>query len=176
MRTGVAMLALLVAGVAHAEPRGVIVDYGEVTAKDAGPMPPGQELHALSPGRTVGDMKFTRRTDRIEATLCRRFGVAMHVLYAPGDLPVGQVLVRVRHPPMQRPDGVTGDEDSFYTTPDGSDVATAFTFDEGWEAVPGQWVWEFSAGGKVLATQAFTVTPPDEAVAPRSSCEGPPLS
>ena len=161
---------------ARAEPTGTIIHHGEVTAVDAGPMPPGQSLNALSPGRTVDKMTFVTETGTIEAALCKRFGVSMQINYAPGDHLIGRILVRVIHPTLRRPDGATGSEDTFYSQPNGDAVATAFTFDYGWEIAAGTWTWEFSDNGRVLATQSFEVTVPGGPVGARSACEGPPLS
>ena len=170
------LLGLAIPAAALAEPTGVITQHGEVTAVDIGPMAPEDSLNALSPGRTVGQMTFTNETDAVDATLCKRFGVAMRIVYAPGDKRLSRVLVRVIHPTLRRPDGATGTEDTFYSQPNGADVATAFTFDYGWEMAAGRWTWEFSDNGRVLASQSFDVTLPDGPLNPRSACEGPPLS
>lgn len=171
------LVPLLLAVQARADTRGVIVQHGEISATDTGPMRADRGMRALSPGRTVGNMRFINKTDQVEAKLCRRFGVAMWLAYGPGDAILRDVEVHVHHPTMTRPDGATGNEDVFLSEAVSGEVKTAFTFDQDWEMVPGTWTWEFKANGRTLATQSFQVTLPDgNKPPPGSTCDGPPLA
>jgi hypothetical protein len=171
---GWCMVALAVAGPAQAKVGAVAVQWGEVDAEVVGPMDPAAKLKALSPGQTVRDAQFTRRTDQIEARLCGRFGVAAWLTAGPDEPLPPMVGVSVRHPKITRPDGESSAEDSFYTPVIGGEVAAFFSFENQWEMEPGIWTFEFRNGDTLLASRAFTVTKRPGPT--RSACDEPPTS
>jgi hypothetical protein len=50
-----------------------------------------------------------------------------------------------------------------------------FTFEHGYEMVPGRWTFHFLQGDRVMAEQAFDVVPQAQAADVLADCPGPPL-
>lgn len=175
-----AALAVL-PGSAHSAVTARIVEWGELQAEVIGLIGPEHEEQALTPGVATRTPEFTRRTDRVQARLCGQFGVAIALQADPPDSMPRSVQVRVRHPRLTRPDGVSGTEDTFLTfiaprvLPDAPPgtlegwTATSFMFNYAWEMQPGAWTFEFRDGGAVVASKTFIVTVP-AAGAPRPDC------
>jgi len=176
-----AMLPALLPGSAHAAATARIVEWGELYAEVIGLIGPEHEEQALTPGVATRAPEFTRRTDRVEARLCGQFGVAIALQADPLDSMPRSVQVRVRHPRLTRPDGVSGTEDTFLTfiaprvLPDTAPgtvegwTAASFMFNYAWEVQPGAWTFEFRDGDAVVASKTFTVTVPPRG-APRPEC------
>jgi len=155
---------------AQAALRAVIVDWGEVRAEVEGLLDPDRDDHSLTPALSIREPEFIRRTDGIEAHLCRQFGV-WYLLKADADTPLPHTLrVHVRYPRLTRPDGVNSEEDSFLTSvtprtppnaPPGIEIgstAAFFMFNYPWEMQPGAWTFEFRDGDALVASKTFTVT------------------
>ncbi len=176
-----AMLPTLLPGTANAAVTARIVEWGELYAEAIGLIGPEHEEQALTPGVATRAPEFTRRTDRVEARLCGQFGVAITLQADSGTPMPRSVQVRVRHPRLTRPDGVSGTEDSLLTfigprvlpdAPPGTVegwTAMSFTFNYAWEMQPGAWTFEFRDGDAVVASKTFTVTVPLGG-APRAEC------
>ena len=160
---------------AHAAFSAFIVDWGEIRADVAGLLDPDRDDHSLTPTLSIREPEFTRRTDGIEARLCRQFGV-WHLLKADTGTPLPRSLrVHVRYPRLTRPDGASSEEDSFLTsvtprtpsnTPPGVEIgstAAFFMFNYAWEMQPGAWNFEFRDGDALVASKTFTVTAPPDA-------------
>ncbi len=160
---------------AHAALGAFIVDWGEVRGDVAGLLDPDRDDHSLTPTLSIREPEFIRRTDGIEARLCRQFGVS-YLLKADAGTPLPHSLrVHVRHPRLTRPDGVSSEEDSFLTSvrprtppnaPPGVETgstASFFMFNYAWEMQPGAWTFEFRNGDALVASKTFTVTAPSGA-------------
>ena len=152
--------SLLLPLAAQAKIQAVIVQWGELEAEDGGPLGPEYEQHGLGPGRQVDDARYINHDTTIKAQLCRRFGIDAWLAKGPGDEWPDRVMVRVRHPTLTRPDGVSGAEDTLLLPTRNGRLGDIFTFDEPWERVPGSWTFEVVVAGEVLASKEFTVTPP----------------
>ncbi len=159
----------------------VIVDWGEVRAEVAGLLDPDRNDHSLTPMLSIRQPEFIRRTDGIEAHLCRQFGVR-YLLKANAGTPLPHTLrVHVRYPRLTRPDGVSSEEDSFLTSvtprtppsaPPGVEIgstAAFFMFNYAWEMQPGAWTFEFRDGDALVASKTFATTVPPGA-AGRAEC------
>lgn len=165
--TAAILLALASSQVA-AEPRGEIVDYG-ITAgrRIAGTPGPGEA--GLAPASEMRNLRYLDRTDRIEARLCRNFGLSLRL---GDDIPrilPRQVSVRVEHPPLTRPDGRTSTEDRFPSAVIDGVSHVGFTFEHEWEMAAGEWIIIVSTRGREIARKAFTITLPPPG-APNSDC------
>ena len=160
---------------AHAKVNAVVVRWGEVAVE------PGDSVPAAEAGSYIGRSVYAREVhylnwaDSLPATLCRGFGVELWLTAGPGETVPPRLTMRMRHPPLTRPDGVSEAE---FTSPlfvSGAKTTETFTFDEPWEAQPGEWSMEFLLDGKVLASKTFTVTPVEPGQ-PRSACPDVPQS
>ncbi len=147
-----------------------ITGSGEFTAtRDLGPRNP----NGTAPGDTivmVENPRIVRRTSRIEAQLCRRFGFMFTVELPPGatlDLQVQSV-----HPPILDPSGAVSTGMTYdMTASNDQEGLVGYSFDEPWELAPGTWTFTVRLGGKVLAEQSYEVTPsPDPAPATGGGC------
>lgn len=133
-----------------------IVEYG-VTLSERGKARVDHGGKTLSPVHEMSDVRYVRRTDRIEAALCKTFGIA--VRYSDGPLPA-RVEVRVAHPRFTRPDGESSELEMFYSDVVEGRTQIGFTFDYEWEAQPGEWAMIIVLDGVELARKTFTVTRP----------------
>ena len=147
-----------------------ITGSGEFTAtRDMGPRDP-----AARDGDTVvmvENPRITRRTTRIEAQLCRRFGF----MFTMDGLPPGGALdmtVTSVHPPILHPSGRISTGVTYDMAVSGEQPGlVGFSFDEPWELVPGTWTFTVRLGDRTLAEQAYDVTAsPDPAPAARMDC------
>lgn len=164
-----AIMALAaIAGPAAAAPKGEIIDFGVTVGRRLEATPtPGQA--GLEPAREMKNIRYLERTDRVEARLCRNFGLSLALTDAiPRVLP-GRVSVRVEHPRFSRPDGKTSTEDRFPSAVVNGVTHIGFTFDHEWEMEPGRWTFVISASGQEIARKEFTVSIPPPG-APNSDC------
>ncbi len=134
-----------------------ITGSGEFTAtRDLGPRDPvGRDGDAVV---MVEEPRITRRTSRIEAQLCRRFGF----MFTMENLPPGEALdvtVVSVHPPILQPSGRISTGVTYDMTVSGEQPGlVGFSFDDPWEVAPGTWTFTVRRGDQVLAEQAYNVT------------------
>ena len=171
-----ACLAAAAAWPARAQefPTVAVVEFGEYTVQREVPL---TELRLGSTGVTERvsseGARLLRRTDRIEAAPCRRFGAWFQV-QPPGRAGLLPVTQRLTHPMMTRPDGATGTVEADDTLLDGSPILSGFSFTYDWEMVPGTWTFALLSGGKVLAEKSFEVVAPPGGIAPLAGgCDAP---
>ena len=155
-------------------PKIAVVEFGEYTVRREVPL---TELRIGSSGVTERvsseGARLLRRTDRIEAAPCRRFGAWFQV-QPPGRAGLLPVTQRLTHPMMTRPDGATGTVEADDTLLDGSPILSGFSFTYDWEMVPGTWTFALLSGGKVLAEKSFEVVAPPGGTAPLAGgCDAP---
>ncbi len=166
--TGAALALITMAGPAVAGPRAEIVDFGVVAGRLVD-SPPDAGQRALEPVRAMQKLRYIERSDRIEARLCRNFGITVKLLPTPPFRMPDRVEVRVLHPELTRPDGRQSAETRFpsYVVDGLSHIG--FTFEHDWEMAPGAWTMIVSLRGDEIARKDFTVTlaPPG---APNSDC------
>lgn len=158
-----ALTVLLLMGQARAQPALRITGYGEATvSRELGIRDPSTVEGDTEPVRTVDGVQVVQQTSRIEARLCRRFGISFIVegLGANGIL---DVTIRTRHPAITRPDGHVSTGVRYPSSVSaGRPGWIGYTFDYAYELMPGTWSFAVLSGGDVLAEQQFEVTvPPD---------------
>ncbi len=159
-------LALVVAlaispAAALAKVQGVIVRWGEVEVGDlAGPLGPDYQEHSLGEGHEVTSTRFLNHDDHIPAQLCRNFGFQAWLAGGPGDVMPDRILMRVHHPLLTRPDGVSGSEDTLMLPVMNGMTETSFGLDDPWEAQPGDWTFDLVLDGAVIASHTFVLTKP----------------
>ncbi len=158
-----ALLVLLPARQAYAQPALRITGYGEFTvSRELGVRDPSTVEGDTEPVRTVDGVQIVQQTQHIEARLCRRFGISFML----EGLETGSILdvtIQTRHPAITRPDGrVTTGVRYPSSVSAGRPGWVGYTFDYAYELVPGTWSFAILSGGDVLAKQQFEVTvPPD---------------
>jgi len=161
---GLAALAVLLpAGQAYAQPALHITGYGESTvSRELGVRDPSTVEGDTEPVRTVDGVHIVQQTNRIEARLCRRFGISFML----EGLETGSILdvtIQTRHPAITRPDGHVSTGVRYPSSVSaGRPGWVGYTFDYAYELVPGTWSFAVLSGSDVLAEQQFEVTvPPD---------------
>lgn len=159
------------ASTAAARPAGEILDFGRTAGTRAAAPLPGQGGTGLSPARPMARARFLDHSDRIEARLCRSFGMRVRIVPGPGEPEPRAVAVRVLHPVFTGPGGATGAEDDFASAVVFGQTYVGFTFEHDWELRPGPWTIAVSAGGAPVAVKRFEVVPPPPG-APASDCGG----
>ena len=168
------LLGLLAAPAWAQEPSLRVTGYGEfAVSREVGVRDPAT-VEGADRVRLLDGVTLLDQTDRIEARLCRTFGVT----YVAAGLPPGTVLPLVAesaHPALTHPDGRVSTGVRYHTAVQaGRPGYTGFTFDEPWELAEGIWTFRVSYGGQVLAEQSFTVTvPPDAVQGPAGGCGRP---
>ncbi len=173
------LLAAILCSVAlHAAParaglHGEIVDYGETTAEQEHPAPRTLDDHSLLPRTVIEGIRYVSHTSSLTAQLCFRFGASVRLVPEAGEELPRQLIVVVTHPRITRPDQASSTRDSFPTPVIQGTAYAGWTFDHLWELQPGDWTVEFTLGGKVLASKAFTVTVPTPG---SSACPSTPIS
>ncbi len=155
-------------------PKVAVVEFGEYTVRREVPL---NEQRIGSSGVTERvsseGAHLLRRTDRIEAAPCRRFG-AWFQLQPPGQAGLLPITQRLTHPVMTRPDGVSGTVEADDGLLDGSPVLSGFSFTYDWEMVPGTWTFALLSGSKVLAEKSFeVVAPPGGIASAAGGCNAP---
>jgi len=173
---GLACLATALAPPALAQdaPKVAVVEFGEYTVRHEVPLN-GQRIGSTGVTERVSSegARLLRRTDRIEAAPCRRFG-AWFQLQPPGQAGFLRITQRLTHPVMMRPDGVSGTVEADDGLLDGSTVLSGFSFTYDWEMVPGTWTFALLSGGKVLAEKSFeVVAPPGGVASAAGGCDAP---
>ena len=167
---GAAAAVVLAAAPGHvtAAPKGEIVDFGLTAGRRIMAAPRIGDA-GLEPAREMKNIRYFERTDRIEARLCRNFGLTIRLTDAIPKVLPRSVSVRVLHPRFTRTDGKTSTEDRFQSADIGDVTQIGFTFDHEWEMEPGGWTFIVSAGGQEIARKDFTITAPPPG-APNSDC------
>ena len=155
MMGAVALLLVGASGRAEAL-KAEVVEYG-VMLSERGKERADHGGKTLSPVHEMSDVRYVRRTDQIEARLCKTFGIAVE--YSDGALP-DRVEIRVSHPRFTRPDGESSELEMFYSDVVGGRTQVGFTFDYEWEAQPGEWAMIVVLDGVELTRKTFTVTRP----------------
>lgn len=173
---GLTALALLIlASQAHAQPALRVTDYGEFTvSRELGIRDPGTVEGDTEPVRTVDGVRLVQRTSRIEARLCRRFGIRF-VLEGMGPGGLLDVTVQTRHPAITRPGGQVSTGARYPSSVSAERPGwVGFTFDHAYELAPGTWSFAILSGAGVLAEQQFEViVPPDADQPPPGGCGAP---
>lgn len=155
--TWAALAFIAMAGPAAAGPKGEILDFGVVAGRRLD-SPPDAGQSALEPIRAMRNPRYIERTDRIEARLCRNFGITVKLSAPPPFRMPDRVEVRVLHPKLTRPDGKESAETRFPSFVVDGVSHVGFTFDHDWEMAPGPWTMIVSSRGDELARKDFTVT------------------
>lgn len=120
-----------------------------------GGLPAGLRDQTLSGVDRVTLPTLLAATATVPAAPCRSFGL----IFARAGAAAAPLTIRVRHPPLHRPDGAGGSVDIF-EIPAGTGLRfVGFTFTEAWEMVAGEWEFTLLAGDRELARQRFTVLP-----------------
>jgi hypothetical protein len=114
----------------------------------------------FGPVTKVRNASLVRDTTTIPARKWLRFGLRYVIDGAPAGAPVDVRLV-TRFPEAGLLDPVSGlrHSESEYTirVAIGAPAYREFTFDETWEIVAGEWVFEFWSGGRNIGSQKFCV-------------------
>ena len=173
-----AVVAACVTAVAPAAaadlPEVTVREYGEYTVQREDELPGMLAGSSGVTGRvsSVG-ARLVRRTVRIEAGPCRRFGAWFQPRH---PLPDGilPITARLTHPVMVRPDGRSGTVESDAGVLGDEPMLSGFSFTFDWEMVPGTWTFAVLSGDRVLAEQVFEVLgPPTGTVMPPGGCDAP---
>jgi hypothetical protein len=171
-----ACLLIPAAGPARAQdaPQVAVAEFGEYTVLREEVVTDGRNGSSGVTERVSSEgARLLRRTDRIEAVPCRRFGVWFR-LNPPGRAGVLPITQRLTHPLMTRPDGRTGTVEADEGLLDDTPRLSGFSFTYEWEMVPGTWTFAVLSGGKVLAERSFeVVAPPGGIVPPTGGCDRP---
>ena len=99
-----AMILAAVSGSAVAAPKAEIVDFGVTVGRRmmAAPTPGGT---GLEPAREMKNIRYLERADRIEARLCRNFGLTLKLSDAIPQILPHHGAHRDLHPQFTLPDG-----------------------------------------------------------------------
>ncbi len=162
---GLAALAvLLLTGQAHAQPALRITGFSESTvSRELGIRDPSTVEGDTEPVRTMDGVQIVQQTSRIEARLCRRFGISF-ILEGLGTSGVLDVTIQTRHPAITRPNGHVSTGVRYPSSVSaGRPNWVGYTFDYAYELVPGIWSFAVLSGADVLAEQQFEVTVPPDA-------------
>lgn len=150
-----ALVSLLIGGSqARAEVTAETVDWGVVSGRTDRTVS-GDEGIGLEAAKPMNAVRYGERADRIEARLCRSFGMTIRLRSGHSALP-RKVEV---HPLFTRDDGATSRVDAFpsYVLDRGLSHI-GFTFEKPWELAEGAWTIRVMARGREIASKAFTVT------------------
>jgi hypothetical protein len=136
-----------------------ITEHGLYTADTAKVLQPTEEGISRS---TVDHVRLAVKTNTVPMQIGVQFGLWYTVVGSPAG---ANVPVRVRmvfpqaglHPPGTSEPVLESPETD--TVQIGKSIFTAYTLEEKWELVPGDWTFELWVGDRKLASQTFTVTP-----------------
>jgi hypothetical protein len=133
------------------------IDYGIVTQVSESQAPGSEHVYAGFDGNAV----VVEPASRIPARRGLAFG-AVYRLRVPAELDGAPIEVRWDFPAMRDPEsGALVARDVSRTEAfDGESVSVAFTLEEAWELVPGEWVLQILHRDRVLARKAFQVYRP----------------
>lgn len=138
--------------------------------------PSGQS--SFGPVTRVGEASLIQSTTTIPARKSLRFGLRYVITGTPIGAPV-EIRLVTRFPEMGLLDPISGvrHHQSEYTIRSaiGSPAYREFLFDQSWEIVPGEWVFEFWQGGRSIGMQKFCVVDAESALhqadpVPSSNC------
>ncbi|MCE4223224.1 DUF3859 domain-containing protein [Methylobacterium sp. C25] len=152
------LVGLLIGGSpARAEVTAEIVDWGVVSGRTDRAIS-GDGGSGLEAAKPMNGVRYGERTDRIEARLCRSFGMTIRLRSGDSALP-RKVEVQALHPLFTRDDGATSRIDAFpsYVLDEGLSHI-GFTFEKPWELAEGAWTIRVMARGREIASKAFTIT------------------
>jgi hypothetical protein len=117
------------------------------------------------PADTIEDYRFEDFTTRIPMVLGTQFGIEYQVNTKPKNRPISLTkIIRFPEPGLQQPRGKT-----YYESKEtqrlkvGEPHLHGYGFDEEWELVPGEWVFEVWHNKAKLVSKTFTVYDPAEA-------------
>ncbi len=113
---------------------------------------------------------FAVQTRTIPAEIPRTFGAILAVSAPPTS---GMYVASVTHPPMG-PKNQTGQ--SWPTLDARGLTIVGYTFEDGFELVPGTWTFRLSDGDLVVYQQSYNIVPAHEAPETRRACKDGPLS
>jgi hypothetical protein len=178
LRVAVIMLGLgLLTPSARAETEPVlrITGFGVIAATEVGDRDQAT-IMGNEPVRTVDDVRLLKRTDRIRARLCLRFGV----LFEAESLAAGErveVMIRSTHPGLLSPDGTQSTGITYPSAVEGGRPGyVGYTFDQAWELVSGPWTFAVMYQGRVLVEQRFDVVIPSDGGRPLPGACNVPIS
>ena len=137
-----------------------------VATRDVGPRDPADASQGTDAVVMVEDPRIVRRTSRIEAQLCRRFGFMFTMDNLGPDESV-DLTVTSAHPPILLPNGRVSTGVTYQMAVEGTRPGlVGFSFDDPWELVPGTWTFTVRLGDRVLTEQAYEVLPSQDALPP----------
>jgi hypothetical protein len=141
--------------IAQTPPEVRIVDFGEyVVDHETGTIDPKFIIKTLNPVRTSVAPTFISHASRIEIRPCRRFGISFEAHSTNPD-EADRLTIRVTHPMMVRPDGASGEVETWQSPTDLEGSFAGFSFSYAWEMVPGTWTFSLLFADQVLAEQKF---------------------
>ena len=147
-------------GAASAKVRAVIVDWGEIEAVTGGLLGPDYQERSLGEGRRLLSSRYVNHDTDLAAQLCRRFGITAWLAPGDGDAMPRRIDMRLTHPLLTRPDGVSSAEDTLSVPVTAGAIGDAWTFDEPYEVQPGPWTFDLMIGGEVVASKTFILREP----------------
>ncbi len=151
---------LLQPGAAWAKVQAVIVEWGEIQAVSGEKLGPDYQEQSLGEGRKLLASRYVNHRTEIAAQLCRRFGVTAWLAVGEAEAMPSRIIVRLHHPLLTRPDGVSSTSDSISLPVVAGAIGDAWTFDEPYEVQAGDWTFDLMLGGAVIASKTFTLTAP----------------
>jgi hypothetical protein len=106
-------------------------------------------------------LQLVQRTTTIKAAVGTTFGLFVKLLGEPDGAAV-TCHFRCIHPLLTDPaSGRSGESDDWESPrPIGASRYVSYTFDHGWELVPGKWTIQVLSDGKILAEKTFDVIAP----------------
>jgi hypothetical protein len=164
MRSAVAfaLLALVSTGAA-AQPfidSVKILDFGIYSAEQTRSYP--TRGTAMGVVTELRNYKLVTQTETVRARIGMRFGVKYQIVGRPQNHKVA--ITWITHFPaagMINANGEKFEKNEFeMETKIGEQTYRTYTFDEAWEIVPGDWVFEFHYQGRKLGEKRFTVVTP----------------
>lgn len=155
-----ALVLALSATAAHGEAslEGKILDFGPFVARHIGEAT--EARGNLGRDEYIEDIRFLDRTDRVEAQLCRHFGMTVRLTPSPPAGMPAFVRGRTLHPRLTRPDGRQAMEERSDIVVEDGVAFIGFGFDQDWELVPGRWTFVLSSPDGEIVRKDFTVTAP----------------
>ena len=141
----------------HQVSKAAVLERGVYRAASE-PYPVSQS--SLGPVAKVRNASLVQSTTTIPARLFTRFGLRYAITgFPPGARVDIKVITRFPEAGLQDPRTGTRHHQSEYTIDAkiGTQAYREFKFDHPWEMVPGEWVFEFWHGDRLLGAQKFCV-------------------